>query len=318
LHLDCDAFADQGHCDSMPGQMAVYCPIACNSCHLRDRKERCKKENIHGQHARPSPTDNPNIEYMTYNRSAPIYAPGDLNRMFESIIPRFQKRYAINILSRSPYVVTIDDFLSGEEVRALTKHVDGWERSTDTGQLNALGASGKKLSTGRTSSNAWCAGQCESHPVVTNIYNKIAEITKVPRSYYETFQVLRYEIGQKYEVHHDNGQQSQTNENSSGPRILTFFLYLSDVDEGGETTFPALGLSVQPKRGRALLWPSVLNEDVLKNDGRTLHEAKPVIRGRKFAANTWIHAYDFTLASQWMCSGGVGSIDANFAARLIT
>ena len=28
-----------------------------------------------------------------------------------------------------------------------------------------------------------------------------------------------------------------------GPRILTFFLYLSDVEEGGETKFPFLGHS---------------------------------------------------------------------------
>ena len=26
-----------------------------------------------------------------------------------------------------------------------------------------------------------------------------------------------------------------------GPRILTFFLYLSDVEEGGETAFPNIG-----------------------------------------------------------------------------
>jgi hypothetical protein len=30
---------------------------------------------------------------------------------------------------------------------------------------------------------------------------------------------------------------------ASGPRILTFFLYLSDVEEGGETSFPQLGIS---------------------------------------------------------------------------
>ena len=59
---------------------------------------------------------------------------------------------------------------------------------------------------------------------------------------YETFQVLRYEVGQKYEMHHDNGVQWMADKLASGPRMLTFFLYLSDVDEGGETVFPALGI----------------------------------------------------------------------------
>jgi 2OG-Fe(II) oxygenase superfamily len=57
-----------------------------------------------------------------------------------------------------------------------------------------------------------------------------------------------------------------------GPRILTFFLYLSDVEEGGETNFPVLGISVKPKKGKALLWPSVKNEDLLQHEPRTLHE----------------------------------------------
>ena len=45
-----------------------------------------------------------------------------------------------------------------------------------------------------------------------------------------------------------------------GPRILTFYLYLNDVEAGGGTEFTKLGLVVTPKTGRAILWPSVLNE----------------------------------------------------------
>ena len=59
-----------------------------------------------------------------------------------------------------------------------------------------------------------------------------------------------------------------------GPRILTFFLYLSDVEEGGETHFPLLGISVKPKKGKALLWPSVVDDDLLQFERRTLHEVK--------------------------------------------
>lgn len=53
-------------------------------------------------------------------------------------------------------------------------------------------------------------------------------------------QVLRYDVGQKYEAHHDYG--SEDVQLACGPRILTFFLYLSDVEEGGETNFTSLNL----------------------------------------------------------------------------
>ena len=42
--------------------------------------------------------------YMSTNYSNPIYAPGDLHKMFESIIPRFQHKYDINLLHSTPYV----------------------------------------------------------------------------------------------------------------------------------------------------------------------------------------------------------------------
>ena len=50
---------------------------------------------------------------------------------------------------------------------------------------------------------------------------------------------------------------------------------------------------MHPKRGRLLLWPSVLDSDPNEKDGRTLHQALPVERGIKYAANGWIHLRDF-------------------------
>ena len=52
----------------------------------------------------------------------------------------------------------------------------------------------------------------------------------VPRVNSESLQILRYSKGQFYRAHHDYiGSQREM---PCGPRILTFFLYLSDVDEG--------------------------------------------------------------------------------------
>lgn len=101
--------------------------------------------------------------------------------------------------------------------------------------------------------------------------------------------------------HHDEiGDVHNEKYLARGPRVLTFFLYLNDVEEGGETRFVDLigddsniHLDVKPKKGRALLWPSMLNEDLLALDDRTYHEALEVKKGVKYGANAWMHLRDF-------------------------
>jgi prolyl 4-hydroxylase len=286
-HEQCKVYLRQGECDKNPGWMIVNCPNSCNACHLLDPKVRCDRKNL-------------NIS------TDPIYRPGDMQSMFESIVPDFGHRYGVTVLSTDPYIVTFDNFLTDQEADALISTVDGsWERSTDTGSVNEFGETGRVLSQGRTSSNAWCRASCENNPHVKNVLKKIQEVTRVPRQNYESFQVLRYELGQQYNPHHDaSASQARL---SCGPRILTFFLYLSDVEEGGETGFPQLnngeGIKVRPKKGSALLWPSTTNDNPEAIVLRTLHQAHPVVRGRKFAANTWIHLYDFEHSNLWGCTG---------------
>jgi prolyl 4-hydroxylase len=84
---------------------------------------------------------------------------------------------------------------------------------------------------------------------------KIENVTRIARENYESFQILQYDVGQSYNTHHDMSPLvlhsniftnfiymlfRRQNHLACGPRILTFFLYLSDVEEGGETFFPAL------------------------------------------------------------------------------
>lgn len=80
-----------------------------------------------------------------------------------------------------------------------------------------------------------------------------------------------------------------------GVRLATFFLYLSDVEEGGGTWFPQLNITGVPKKRRALLWYNVKKHSSGKwiMDTRTQHEAVPVIRGTKYAANKWVHVKDW-------------------------
>ena len=54
----------------------------------------------------------------------------------------------------------------------------------------------------------------------------------------------RYELGQKYVVHHDSSEED--NKLACGPRVLTFFLYLSDVEEGSHISSPTPSLTPTP------------------------------------------------------------------------
>ena len=89
-----------------------------------------------------------------------------------------------------------------------------------------------------------------------------------------------YEPGQFYKVHHD---QQTAHWTPQGVRVYTFLVYLSDVEEGGGTKFNDLGIVVEPKLGRAVLWPSVIADDLLTGEKKTHHEALPVTRGVKYA-----------------------------------
>ena len=44
-----------------------------------------------------------------------------------------------------------------------------------------------------------------------------------------------------------------------------------------------------PKKGRAVLWPSVYSAQPMNEDSRMMHQALPVIAGTKFGANAWVH-----------------------------
>jgi hypothetical protein len=46
-----------------------------------------------------------------------------------------------------------------------------------------------------------------------------------------------------------------------------------------------------------------MDHDLEHQDGRTNHEALAVIKGKKYAANSWIHLYNFEHSNLWGCTG---------------
>jgi predicted 2-oxoglutarate/Fe(II)-dependent dioxygenase YbiX len=65
---------------------------------------------------------------------------------------------------------------------------------------------------------------------------------------------------------------------SSKPRIISAVLYLNNVEEGGETYFEKFDVSVKPKSGRMILFPS---------NFVYIHGAKVPKSDDKYAVVTW-------------------------------
>jgi len=302
MHTDCSYWAALGECDANPGYMEKNCAPACQTCHLLDTRLRC-------------PISEGNECIMK---------PGDLNALFERIVddadgtgeylkykPKALSRprrkidgtFAPGVQNDGPWVVTFENFVSDEEADRLIAagHKIGYERSSDVGVELPDGSHEKDISDGRTSHNAWCeVEECYNDPTIRPVIERIAELTGTHPDNSEHLQLLKYEPGQYYKQHHDYIEYQQ--EMPCGVRMLTLFLYLNGVEEGGGTAFPLLGLTVQPKKGNAVLWPSVLDEAPEKKDGRTDHEALPVIKGVKYGANAWIHTRNYRLAEKMDCT----------------
>eukprot|EP00525_Craspedostauros_australis_P008656 CAMPEP_0198134680 /NCGR_PEP_ID=MMETSP1442-20131203/60200_1 /TAXON_ID= /ORGANISM="Craspedostauros australis, Strain CCMP3328" /LENGTH=346 /DNA_ID=CAMNT_0043795827 /DNA_START=313 /DNA_END=1353 /DNA_ORIENTATION=+ len=275
----CAFWAAIGECKVNPSYMKLQCAPACKTCDQLSYETRCP-----------------------FSKDAPTaWDKGDLNKMFERITTseEFQK-YSPTIYSSpndpnkpGPWVVTLDDVATQEECDALIElgAKQGYERSKDVGGKKFDGTYDAVQSDFRTSSNAWCVKDCYNHTVTQSVLDKQAWITGIPDKNNEYLQLLKYTEGQRYGQHHDFIQHH--NARPQGPRILTVFFYLNDVEEGGGTKFNKLGITVMPKRGRVLLWPSVSDQFPNRKDSRTDHEALPVIKGIKYGANSWVHQNDF-------------------------
>ncbi|KAJ0468555.1 putative procollagen-proline 4-dioxygenase [Helianthus annuus] len=210
----------------------------------------------------------------------------------------------VEVISWEPRAVVYHNFLSQEEcdhlINTAKPHM---KKSTvvdsETGQ--------SKDSRVRTSSGTFLTrGQDET---VRAIEKRISEFTFLPVEHGEGLQVLHYEIGQKYDSHYDYFLD-EYNTRNGGQRMATVLMYLSDVEEGGETVFPSAkgnisavpwwdelsecgkkGLSVKPKMGDALLFWSMTPDAT--PDPSSLHGGCPVIKGDKWSSTKWIRVNEY-------------------------
>ncbi|XP_010935631.1 probable prolyl 4-hydroxylase 3 [Elaeis guineensis] len=208
------------------------------------------------------------------------------------------------VVSWEPRAFIYHNFLSKEECEFLIELAKPHMRKSTV----VDSTTGKSIDSRVRTSSGMFFGRGQNK-IIQDIEKRIADYTFIPVEHGEGLQVLHYGVGQKYEPHFDYFLD-EFNTKNGGQRMATLLMYLSDVEEGGETVFPSVkvnssslpsynelsecgkkGLSVKPKMGDALLFWSMKPDAVV--DPLSLHGACPVIKGNKWSCTKWMHIHKY-------------------------
>ena len=149
----------------------------------------------------------------------------------------------VETLSESPKVFRLNNFFTTEEADELIANalnmndpVHGLHRST-TGQGDAA-----QQDSHRTSDNAWDMVSPASYRLKHRIFELLG-IRPYQNGWADGLQILRYNQAQAYNSHFDYlewtpGSRLDSSTPGGVNRFATVVVYLSDVEEGGETVFP--------------------------------------------------------------------------------
>lgn len=92
-------------------------------------------------------------------------------------------------------------------------------------------------------------------------------------------QFLRYDVSEHYDVHNDSESYVDGRLARVVERDVSILMYLNDDYDGGQIEFTKLGLTLKPKAGMLLAFPSYLEFE---------HKVHPVTRGVRYNIVSWV------------------------------
>jgi hypothetical protein len=88
-----------------------------------------------------------------------------------------------------------------------------------------------------------------------------------------SFKMQKTNLREGYHIwHYESGNRQISN------RLLTWMVYLNDVEEGGETEFLYQSMRVKPKQGTLLIWPAAFTHT---------HRGNPPLSNEKYVVTGW-------------------------------
>jgi len=239
----------------------------------------------------PAAVDNEAVEYSREELQS---------RLTQAFLDMDLDTPGLIVRSTNPPVFTIEGFLPDADCDALMENTPELLRDSTIGD-GKLFEQGNQLSARRTSSSVLLDDSIlQMRPTVAAPTDSLQDRVKKlfpgakwdPRGRvptpgnvcFEALQVAKYEKTQQF-MEHCDGFPMITARKNQFQRLATVLVYLNDVEEGGRTTFNYLDISIQPKKGSALIFfPGYC--DGLPDD-RMMHEAEPAVT-TKWVAQQWV------------------------------
>lgn len=294
----CSFWASLGQCEENLAFMMKDCPLACNFCHTKVLYDKCHA--VPKSHSWMDNSDEEDFAFMwmdkTYNSIKKLAKNSEL-------ISSDKKKDIVD--PSDPWVLKVEDFITSsdsDELVRLAKTLE-WIPSSTLWQKNEAG--GDNTLVRRESSSAFCnVDKCKDHDVYQKIRKLILGLMQDVENHHleEPMEFVHYKAMQSFGVHHDFNIHD--NWKPAGARVLSFFLCLSDVEQGGAIGFPDLDwLIVPPQKGQLLVWPNVILE---KNLNTRRHpdmssEGLPVTSGEKYGIHIWVRLKDYESAKNQGC-----------------
>jgi prolyl 4-hydroxylase len=184
-----------------------------------------------------------------------------------------------------PQLIVFADLLSAAECAELIERSrHRLKRSTTVNPLTG----NEDVIRNRTSEGVWYRRGEDA--LIARLERRIESLTNWPLENGEGLQVLHYDTRGEYSPHFDyftpDQPGSAVHTAQGGQRVATLIIYLNDVADGGETVFPAAGLSVAAHAGGAVYFRYMNRERQL--DPLTLHGGAPVLAGDKWIMTKWM------------------------------
>ena len=300
----CTFYATNGLCESRVVFMMNNCVLACMMCDRKQQFDECV--GVRHPHSIPFFISHDEFEAMTASGNEEERVDHTVDSYFKSLRRSMNPNdgqtgfdYIIQAESDEEdgedWIVKFDNFLSTEESNDLIK------LGNDIGFELKKDGSKTKYNSFKVASCSNSMHHCDAHDTLTKVMERVSQVASIPLDNFEPVEVTHYPESNGYKSLHQNGD-IHDDWKMAGHRVISFYIPLSTVEDGGYLGFPSFEwLMIPPVGGQMIAWPNVLNTNPTLLNDRMSKEVLPVRKGDLYILELHAHQYDFKVAQERGC-----------------